>query len=76
MYPNLFTLVSENKRLQRELVESRKALRALKIQYAALEEDFLHALDCEHKEICPKAEIRKQVTIADWPETHKRLRDS
>ncbi|WP_319380657.1 hypothetical protein [Thiomicrorhabdus sp.] len=75
MRQDLFAVMAENDRLKRELEENRRLLRDLKVQYAALEEDFLHALDCEHKETCPKAEIRSRVTITDWPSTHKHLRE-
>lgn len=52
---NLNEVITENNQLKEELAEVRQELLTLKQQYAALEEDFIHALQCENKAVCPKA---------------------
>jgi len=52
---NLQDVIVENHQLQDELDEVQQELVELKQKYAALEEDFIHALQCEHKTSCPKS---------------------
>lgn len=54
---NLNELVHENQSLKQQLKQTEKQLASLKDQYASLEEDFIHALKCEHKAICPKTNL-------------------
>jgi len=54
---NLNELIQENLSLKEQLEQTEKQLASIKHQYASLEEDFIHALQCEHKAICPKANL-------------------
>lgn len=51
---DLALLLQENDALKRQLQEIRHELEILKEEYAALHEDFSHALQCEFEDECPK----------------------
>lgn len=58
---NLNEVIAENNQLKEALSATQKELNILKSQYAALEEDFIHALKCENKATCPKANVPQTI---------------
>ncbi|WP_130538293.1 hypothetical protein [Thiomicrorhabdus indica] len=66
---NLNEVIAENNQLKETLSATQKELSVLKSQYAALEEDFIHALKCENKATCPKSNVPQTIRS---PSTQKK----
>lgn len=53
-----FLLIQENHYLRKELINAQKEIQRLIKQYQALEEDFLHAIQCENGQACPNSALK------------------